>query len=52
MVGYPHGKKEWKVYNIETRAIFMSRNVIFHEEPYPFAVNKNNKMHSTADHGE
>jgi len=27
----------WKVYDLETRNIFVSRDVIFHEEIYPFA---------------
>ena len=36
-VGYPFGKKGWKVYDLETGDIFVSRDVIFHEEIYPFA---------------
>ena len=38
-VGYPHGKKGWKVYDIESGEIFVSRDVIFHEDVYPFATN-------------
>ena len=36
MVEYPYGKKGWKVYDIETGDIFVSRDVIFHEDTYPF----------------
>ena len=32
-----HGKKGWKVYDTETREIFVSRDVIFHEAIYPYA---------------
>jgi len=52
MVGYPRGKKGWKVYDIKTKAIFTSCDVIFHEKTYPFAINENNKVHSTVDQGE
>ncbi|XP_074301235.1 uncharacterized protein LOC141632603 [Silene latifolia] len=31
-LGYPLNKKGWKVLDIETRSIFVSRDVIFHEE--------------------
>ncbi|XP_074284145.1 uncharacterized protein LOC141608700 [Silene latifolia] len=31
-LGYPHNKKGWKVLDIETGSIFISRDVIFHEE--------------------
>jgi len=36
-VGYPHGKKGWTVYDIKIGEIFVSRDVIFHEETYPYA---------------
>ena len=36
-VGYPHGKKGWKVYDMETGEIFVSRDVIFDEAIYPYA---------------
>jgi len=36
-VGYPHGKKGSKVYDMKTREIFVNRDVIFHEEIYPYA---------------
>ena len=39
-VGYPHAKKWWKVYDLETGDIFVSRDVIFDEHQFPFAKNK------------
>ena len=36
-MGYPFGKKGWKVYDLEIGNIFVSGDVIFHEEIYPFA---------------
>ncbi|CAH9140336.1 unnamed protein product [Cuscuta epithymum] len=35
-VGYPHGKKGWKVYDFATGDIFVSRDVLFHEHEFPF----------------
>ena len=37
-VGYPHGTKGWKVYDLETNEIFISRDVIFHETIFPFST--------------
>jgi len=39
--GYPYGKKEWKVYELETKEIFVSRNVIVHEHDFTFCAKKN-----------
>ncbi|XP_021744832.1 uncharacterized protein LOC110710799 [Chenopodium quinoa] len=39
-VGYPHGKKGWKVYDLETGDIFVSRDVKFHEDEFPFMHNE------------
>ncbi|XP_021725291.1 uncharacterized protein LOC110692563 [Chenopodium quinoa] len=36
-VGYPHGKKGWKVYDLESGDIFVSRDVKFFENEFPFA---------------
>ena len=36
-VGYPFGKKGWKVYDLEAGNIFVSHDVIFNEDVYPFA---------------
>ena len=38
-IGYPHGKKGWKVYDLETGNMFVSRNVIFEEHTFPFGEN-------------
>lgn len=35
-LGYPYGQKGWKVYNLETHKIFVSREIIFHESIFPF----------------
>ena len=35
-VGYPHGKKGYKVYDLTTHKIFTSRDVIFYEQIFPF----------------
>ncbi|XP_021716606.1 uncharacterized protein LOC110684457 [Chenopodium quinoa] len=35
-VGYPHGKKGWKLYDFETGEIFVSRDVKFYENEFPF----------------
>jgi len=29
-VGYAYGKKSWKVYDLKTNEIFISRDVVFH----------------------
>ena len=34
-VGYPFGKKGWKVYDLETGEIFVSRDVVFCEQIFP-----------------
>ncbi|KAL2922825.1 Retrovirus-related Pol polyprotein from transposon TNT 1-94 [Bienertia sinuspersici] len=36
-VGYPYGKKGWKVYDLESGNIMVSRDVQFHENEFPFA---------------
>lgn len=37
-VGYPHAQKGWKVYDLETGDIFVSRDVVFHEKEFPFVT--------------
>ncbi|XP_019238891.1 PREDICTED: uncharacterized protein LOC109218949 [Nicotiana attenuata] len=34
---YPHGKKGYKLLNLQSFKTFVSRNVIFHEEFFPYA---------------
>lgn len=35
-LGYPHGKKGYRLLNLSTKQIFVSRNVVFHESKFPF----------------
>ncbi|KAL2932983.1 Retrovirus-related Pol polyprotein from transposon RE1, partial [Bienertia sinuspersici] len=42
-IGYPPSKKGYKVLNLETNKIFISRDVIFHEHHLPF------HFHSSSD---
>nr|GEV90989.1 putative ribonuclease H-like domain-containing protein [Tanacetum cinerariifolium] len=35
-LGYPPGTKGYKIFDLETRKIILSRNVNFHEEIFPF----------------
>lgn len=37
-IGYPHGKKGWKLYDLQTWDIFVSRDVKFHENEFPYAT--------------
>ncbi|KAA8525289.1 hypothetical protein F0562_007144 [Nyssa sinensis] len=41
MMGYPYGKKGWKVYDLENGEMFTSRDVVFHEEIFPFIRGEN-----------
>ncbi|XP_019253992.1 PREDICTED: uncharacterized protein LOC109232701 [Nicotiana attenuata] len=41
-LGYPTGKKGYKLLNLQTKAIFISRNVIFHESVFPFTSSHTN----------
>ncbi|XP_012837652.1 PREDICTED: uncharacterized protein LOC105958190 [Erythranthe guttata] len=42
-LGYPTGMKGYKLLDIQTHEVFVSRNVIFHETIFPFADNQNLK---------
>ena len=35
-LGYPYGVKGYKLFNLETKSIFLSRDVVFHEHIFPF----------------
>ena len=35
-VGYPLGVKGWKAYDLESHGIFVSQDVVFHEEIFPY----------------
>ena len=39
-LGYPYGIKGYKLYDLDLQSVFVSRNVIFHENIFPFALNK------------
>lgn len=36
-VGYPFGKKGWRVYDIDRSKFFISRDIVFQENDFPFA---------------
>lgn len=36
-IGYPYGKKGYKVLNLKTKKIYVSKDVIFHEEYFPYS---------------
>jgi len=38
-VGYPHGKKGWKLFDLDTNTYFVSRDVDFFEAEFPFENN-------------
>lgn len=35
-LGYPHGKKPYKLYDLTTRRVSFSRDVKFYEDHFPF----------------
>lgn len=37
-LGYPFGQKDWKVFDLKTQEFFVSRDVIFHENIFPYAM--------------
>lgn len=39
-IGYPQGMKGYRLLDIETKQIFVSRDAVFHEEIYPFQLSK------------
>jgi len=43
-MGYPFGKKAYKVMDLETHEFHVSRDVIFHEEVFPFAASQQHKV--------
>lgn len=36
-LGYPPGKKGWKLYDLDKQTTFVSRDAIFYEDQFPFA---------------
>lgn len=37
LLGYPYGKKGWKLYDLDRKVVFSSRDVVFREKVFPFA---------------
>ena len=37
-LGYPYGKKGWRLFDLEREIVFTSRDVVFQETVFPFAV--------------
>ena len=37
-IGYPYGKKAYKLYDLESHKVIISRDVHFHENIYPFSI--------------
>lgn len=42
-VGYPYGQKGWRVYDLESHEFFVSRDVIFSKNQFPFHENEKQK---------
>ena len=38
LLGYPYGMKGYKLYDLNQHHVFVSRNVIFHENIFPYAL--------------
>lgn len=45
MIGYACNQKGYKLYDLNKRVIFVSRNVIFEEAIYPLKDNDSNSNH-------
>lgn len=45
-IGYPMGMKAYKLLDLETKHIYNSRDVIFHEDIYPFQHSTNQPNHN------
>jgi len=37
-VGYPFGKNGWKIYDLDFEELFVSRDVIFYEDIFPYMI--------------
>lgn len=48
-IGYPRGKKGYKIFNLSNSKIFVSRNIIFHETVFPY-LTKIEKCSSSDPH--
>ncbi|CAA7036695.1 unnamed protein product [Microthlaspi erraticum] len=51
-VGYPYGKKGWRLYDLEKKQFFVSRDVVFCENEFPFvAAATENLSHGLDEEG-
>ncbi|KAL1194230.1 Retrovirus-related Pol polyprotein from transposon RE1 [Cardamine amara subsp. amara] len=50
-VGYPFGKKGWNLYDLDTKEMFVSRDVVFVENTFPFASEMRDKQYDFGDFG-
>lgn len=46
-IGYPHGQKGWRLFDLDKRDFFVSRDVIFRETEFPYA-----EVLSTTENGD
>ena len=55
-VGYPYGQKGYRIYDIKTHQIYVSRDVIFHESIFPYrdlqSPSFNNSINITPIHDD
>jgi len=51
-MGYPLGKKGWKVYDLKTKNIFVRCDEVFHEEVFLFANPQDNMKDAIIDFGQ
>lgn len=42
-IGYPHGQRGWKVYNLQTHEFLVSRDVVFYENTFPYSPHEGNQ---------
>lgn len=43
-IGYPYGQKAYKLYDLVTHKVVISRDVIFYEKHFPYHFDKNIRM--------
>ena len=48
-LGYPHGIKGYKPYDLNLKYVFVSRDVIFHESIFPYAIKYPDSTSVSAD---
>ena len=51
-VGYPYGKKGWRLYDLETQVFLVSRDVVFSEGVFPFAAKDQPITSTISPHNE